>query len=47
MVHVKETLVIKSSSPKLAEWVRRIKAHKAEQLIKMRTEDKCDFNIQL
>lgn len=47
MVHVKETLVIKSSSPKLAEWVKRIKAHKAEQLEKMRTENRYDFNIQL
>jgi hypothetical protein len=32
MVHVNETIVIKSSSPKLAEWVKRLKAHKAEQL---------------
>lgn len=31
MVHVTETIVIKSSSPKLAEWVKRLKAHKAEQ----------------
>ena len=29
MVHVNETIVIKSSSPKLAEWVKRLKAHKA------------------
>ena len=47
MIHVKETLIIKSSSPKLAEWVKQIKAHKAEQLKKMRTENKCDFSIQL
>lgn len=32
MVHVNETIVIKSSSPKLAEWVKRLEAHKAEQL---------------
>lgn len=31
MVHVTETIVIKSSSPKLAEWVKKLKAHKAEQ----------------
>ena len=35
MVHVNETIVIKSSSPKLAEWVKRLKAHKAEQLEKL------------
>ena len=32
MVYVNETIVIKSSSVKLAEWVKRLKAHKAEQL---------------
>jgi hypothetical protein len=47
MVHVQETLVIKSSSPKLAEWVKKIKAHKAEQLEKMRKLEKCDFEFQL
>ena len=31
MVYVNETIVIKSSSPKMAEWVKRLKAHKAEQ----------------
>ena len=31
MVHVNETIVIKSYSPKMAEWVKRLKAHKAEQ----------------
>ena len=30
MVHVNETIIIKGSSPKLAEWVKRLKAHKAE-----------------
>jgi len=40
MVHVNETIVIKSSSPKLAEWVKKLKAHKAEQL------EKCDFEFQ-
>lgn len=32
MVYVNETIVIKSSSPKMAEWVKKLKAHKAEQL---------------
>ena len=36
MVHVNETIVIKSSSVKMAEWVKRLKAHKAEQLEKLR-----------
>lgn len=31
MVQVNETIVIKSSSVKLAEWVKKLKAHKAEQ----------------
>lgn len=35
MVHVNETIVIKSSSPKMAEWVKKLKAHKAEQLEKL------------
>ena len=43
MVHVNETIVIKSSSPKMAEWV---KAHKAEQLEKLRNVEKCDFEFQ-
>ena len=30
MVHVNETIIIKSSSPKMAEWVKKLKAHKAE-----------------
>lgn len=30
MVHVNETIVIKSDSPKVAEWVKRMKAYKAE-----------------
>lgn len=46
MVHVNETIVIKSSSPKLAEWVKRLKAHKAEQLEKLRNVEKCDFEFQ-
>ena len=45
MVHVNETIVIKSSSPKLAEWVKRLKAHKAEQLEKLRNVEKCDFEL--
>ena len=36
MVHVNETIVIKSSSPKMAEWVKKLKeAHKVEQLEKL------------
>ena len=30
MVHVNKTIIIKSSSPKMAEWVKKLKAHKAE-----------------
>lgn len=30
MVHVNEMIIIKSSSPKMAEWVKKLKAHKAE-----------------
>ncbi len=44
MVHVNETIVIKSSSPQMAEWVKRLKAHKAEQLEKLRNV--CDFEFQ-
>ena len=47
MVHVNETIVIKSDSPKVAEWVKRMKAYKAEQLERMRNSDKCDFEFQL
>ena len=47
MVHVNETIVIKSSSPKLAEWVTRLKDHQAEQLEKLRNVEKCDFEFQL
>ena len=46
MAHVNETIVIKSSSPKLAEWVKRLKAHKAEQLEKLRNVEKCYFEFQ-
>lgn len=46
MVHVNETIVIKSNSPKVAEWVKRMKAYKAEQLERMRNSDKCDFEFQ-
>ena len=45
MVYVNETIVIKSSSVKLAEWVKRLKAHKAEQLEKLRNVEKCDFDF--
>ena len=46
MVHVNETIVIKSSSSKMAEWVKKLKAHKAEQLEKLRNVEKCDFEFQ-
>ncbi len=46
MLHVKETIVIKSSSAKMAEWVKRLKAHKAEQLEKLRNVEKCDFDFK-
>ena len=45
MVYVNQTIVIKNSSPKLAEWVKRLKAHKAEQLEKLRNVEKCDFDF--
>lgn len=32
MIEIKDTLVIKSDSPKVAEWVDRMKAYKAAQL---------------
>lgn len=46
MVHVNETIVLKSDSPKVAEWVKRMKAYKAEQPERMRNSDKCDFEFQ-
>ena len=46
MVYVNETIVIKSSSPKLAEWVKKLKAHKAEQRERLRNVEKCDFEFQ-
>ena len=30
----------------MAEWVKRLKAHKAEQLEKLRNVEKCDFEFQ-
>ena len=30
----------------VAEWVKRMKAYKAEQLERMRNSDKCDFEFQ-
>ena len=32
MIEIKDTLVIKSDSSKVAEWVKRMKAYKAVQL---------------
>ena len=46
MVYVNETIVIQSSSPKMAEWVKRLKAHKAELLEKLRNVEKCDFEFK-
>ena len=46
MLHVNETVVIKSSSAKMADWVKRLKAHKAEQREKWRNVEKCDFDFQ-
>ena len=46
MVYVNETIVIKNSSPKVAEWVKRLKAHKAEQLEQLRNVEKCDFEFK-
>lgn len=46
MVYVKETIVIKSSSVKMAQWVKKLKAHKAEQLEKLRNVEKCDFDFK-
>lgn len=45
MVHVNETIIIKSSSAELAEWVKKLKAHKIEQLEKLRNAEKCDFEF--
>jgi hypothetical protein len=46
MVHVNETIVIESSSPKMAEWVKKLKRHKKEQLEKLRNIEKCDFEFK-
>ena len=46
MVHVNETIVIRSSSVKLAEWVNKLKAHKAEQLETLRNVAQCDFEFK-
>ena len=46
MLHVNETIVIKSSSRKMAEWVKKLKAHKAVQLEKLRNTEKCDFEFK-
>ena len=46
MVHVNETIVIKSSSPKMAEWVKKLKSHKEEQLEKLRYIETCDFEFK-
>ena len=46
MVYVNETIVIQSSSAKLAEWVKKLKAHKAEQLEQLRNVEKCDFEFK-
>ena len=45
MIEIKDTLVIKSDSPKVAEWVKRMKAYKAAQLQDMakRGEKICEL----
>ena len=44
MIEIKEALVIKSDSPKVAEWVKRMKAYKAALLQDMakRGVEVCD-----
>ena len=48
MIEIKDTLVIKSDSPKVAEWVKRMKAYKAAQLQDMakRGEKKCELAMK-
>lgn len=36
MLSVNQPYIIKSNSPRAAQWVQRLKDHKAEQLEKMR-----------
>lgn len=36
MLTVNEPIIIKTNSPRAAEWVQRLKDHKAKQLEKMR-----------
>lgn len=45
MIEIKDTIVIKSDSPKVLEWVKRMKAYKAEQLQEMerRTCETCQL----
>lgn len=45
MIEVKETLVIKSDSPKVLEWVNRMKAYKATMLQDManRCNEQCNL----
>ena len=47
MIEVKETLIIKSNSPKVAEWVKKMKAYKAAQLQEMasRTSIVCNATL--
>lgn len=45
MIHVNKTIIIKGSSPKMEKWVKKLKAHKAELLEKLRNVEKCDFEF--
>lgn len=45
MIEIKDAIVIKSDSPKVLDWVRRMKAYKAAQLQDMarRSNETCEF----
>ena len=45
MIEIKDTLVIKTDSPKIADWVKRMKAYKAAQLQDMvrRSSEVCEI----
>ena len=46
IVNIRPAIWYSSQYPKMAEWVKRLKAHKAEQLEKLRNVEKCDFEFQ-
>ncbi len=45
MIEIKDTLIIKTDSPKIADWVKRMKAYKAAQLQDMarRSSEVCEI----